>query len=88
MFPKGSSVMRKKLTFEKCEPRLLLTTTIYLDFGLGLGSDSIDTTVAELRDFLNDNGTILADEQFTGTDMTQPDEFFGSGAPPTDSASH
>lgn len=52
---------RKSRYLERLEDRLVLTTTLFFDFGAGFAAAGIDTTVAEFRDIDGPN---------TGTNMT------------------
>ncbi|MEO1995619.1 MAG: hypothetical protein ABGZ17_10130, partial [Planctomycetaceae bacterium] len=54
------------ISAEVLEARRLLTTTFFLDFGTGFGTDGLETTAAEFRDVHNgteDSGTDLVDSQ-------------------------
>ena len=57
--PRGPS--RTPRTFEHLENRILLTTTLFLDFGAGFAAGGLNTTVAAFRDIDGAN---------TGTNMT------------------
>ncbi|MFP6762734.1 MAG: calcium-binding protein, partial [Planctomycetaceae bacterium] len=57
---------------EFLETRRLLTTTFFLDFGTGFGTDGLETTAAEFRKVHNgtkDSGTDLADSEFPTTNI-------------------
>lgn len=57
-----SAVHRRAPVLEPLEPRLLLSTTVFLDFGVGVGmGNSFDITPAAYRDIFGAN---------TGTDLT------------------
>jgi len=82
------------ISAEVLEARRLLTTTFFLDFGTGFGTDGLETTAAEFRDVHNgteDSGTDLvgsqsrlrSNETLAGTDelvLTRLDyDFDGDG---------
>lgn len=52
---------RSRPTFEPLEPRVVMTSTLYVDFGLGVDATGLSTTVADLRDVAGAN---------TGPDLT------------------
>src|SRR5262245_14665212 len=65
------------LSLEPLEDRALLTTTVYLDFGLGLEQAGLVTTVAALRDI---DGARTPTRREAGPDLTLPN-LFGPGRP-------
>lgn len=72
--PDGRAQVRapraRVLRFEPLEERILLSTTLFLDFGVGVGmGNSFDTTAAGYRDVFGANtGTDLTDNGLAGTD--------------------
>src|SRR5262245_57266512 len=60
---------RPRPLMEPLEERLLLSTTIFLDFGVGVGmGNNMDTTAAAVRDIFGANtGTNLTDNGLAGT---------------------
>jgi len=66
----AAAVRRRALVLEPLEERLLLSTTLFLDFGVGVGvGNSFDTTPAAYRDIFGANtGTNLTDNGLNGGD--------------------
>ena len=66
---RGAPVRRRAL-LEPLEDRLLLSTTVFLDFGAGIGmGNTMDTTAAAYRDIFGaGTGTNLTDDGLAGAD--------------------
>jgi Ca2+-binding RTX toxin-like protein len=67
---KGKVRARRRPLLEPLEERLLLSTTMFLDFGAGVGvGNTLDTTAAAYRDIFGANtGTDLTDNGLAGGD--------------------
>ena len=67
---KAPARRRGRLFLEPLEDRILMSTTLFIDFGVGVGvGNNLDTTAAAYRDIFGANtGTDLTDDGLAGGD--------------------